>query len=196
MAKRIKVSHGFSLNKSEVVVYKRVLTRANFCTAVGLMATAFYTLVFLTETMVWLILPFFILVVLSDLLDGLCASWYDEHTYVGSIIDPLRDRLFTFAVLGNVWFVSPNEVVNLLIGVVVFELGNAFLTLLTKKEVHLIGKIRFLVHIFCGLQFVLQSYSQSWWLVTVDTWWLMLISLLASGVNLVCTIGRVTWKLR
>lgn len=183
MPTRKMVAHGFSPHKREVVVYDRVVTAANLMTFVGIVATVAYIFLFVTNSFTGLILPLVILVALTDLFDGLLASWNDEHTMLGSILDPVRDRLITIALLVNMLFFSDIGLVLLILLIVCAELGLAVTHISKVREVHLIGKIRFLVHLACGLQFVLQTYS-TWWPWNVNVGILMLVMLNASVVSL------------
>ncbi len=75
----------------------------NLITVSGIAATVFYVYSYLigNVTLLFVMLAW---VVVSDLLDGVSARRLHQETALGSLLDPIRDRLFILAVLGNmVW---------------------------------------------------------------------------------------------
>lgn len=65
----------------------------------------------------------------SDVLDGLCARWFNERTFLGACLDPLADKLLTLAVFITLAFVqSP-----------LFAIPRWFVVMVLLKELTLIA---------------------------------------------------------
>jgi len=143
-----------------------IFTPANVMTCIGLLAVLGYPLASTGTTLtkdeaVWLI----IIGGLSDAFDGFLARATHQCTRIGAIIDPLRDRFFVLAILGVMVIKNRELSLNVTaIGIVASEAiivwnhfyGNQY------PGVHLFGKIRMVIHIVCGLIFVLADGGILW----------------------------------
>ena len=145
----------------------RILTVPNVVTAFGLVAIFFYAAAYNQLIVIpgmWIVLSV-VLVGVSDLLDGLAARLLDQHTHVGKILDPVRDRLLGLAVLINFIVHSPQYTVLILVGgTVTIELGIGAVHYSRIKEriqwraKHTSGKVRQAVHLIAAGIFVFQEY--------------------------------------
>lgn len=54
------------------------------------------------DTAFWL----FIIAAATDVLDGWCARWFNDHTFLGACLDPLADKLLILAVFITLAFVQ------------------------------------------------------------------------------------------
>jgi cardiolipin synthase (CMP-forming) len=48
----------------------------------------------------------FIAAAITDVLDGLFARWFDDHTFLGAVLDPIADKLLILSVFFTLAFVQ------------------------------------------------------------------------------------------
>ncbi len=152
-------------NKKQVVVYNKYLTRANAWTISGIIAILFYAFQFTTGFIVFLApLVFFYGAVVSDLLDGASARRHNNHTRIGKIIDPIRDRLAGLVVVANMLFLKGVSVIAIEYFVVLILVETCIIMrcFLGFSTSHLFSKLRHVVHIVCGMIFICQTYWDFW----------------------------------
>ena len=103
----------------------------------------------------------------SDLLDGFFARMLDQHSRLGKMLDPIRDRLLGAAVLANIVITNPSVwKIAILIGLfeVAIAVIHAHRTLAAGAHplVHSSGKIRQAAHLVAAGVFVFQTYMPLW----------------------------------
>jgi cardiolipin synthase len=152
------------------------------------------TRVLLSPVIVWLMYRaywqqafiVFIAAALTDMLDGQLARWFNEQTHLGTLLDPLADKIFllsSFLALGTFhvpFFRVPGWLLIILIGrEIVMLCGSAFL--IKKDQVALVkplwwGKLSTCVQIIfiCWL-FV--CYFVGWHFYFLNQIWLAAVAL-------------------
>lgn len=172
-------------------VQRKIITVPNIITGAGIILTIFYVLMYATHTLEMLIPVVIFLVGFSDFLDGIAARLLNQHSVLGKLIDPARDRMLMIAVLVNIFLII-NSYVILIWLIVVFEILVILIHAIAKYKynlnigVHAIGKFRLLIHLICAQLFVVIVYWPSWWEAnkpewpTVDITLLLFIMLAAS----------------
>lgn len=182
----------------EVVVHKRLFTVPNLITVIGILLIGVYVYSYVTESWTYAIPLLIIAIGLSDLFDGLAARLLNQHSYIGKIMDPARDRLLLFAIMVNIVIVDSSIVVLLtILSLVVIELLIIAINLMfikkTKRigQVHTLGKLRMAVHGLCSGVFVVMVYWPGFWevwapvnLVQISIIQLLSIMIFASVVTL------------
>jgi len=147
-----------------------VVTRANMLTLAGILAVGFYVYQVTFLFLVWSIPITNVFIILTDVLDGILADKYDEHTTLGKFLDPLRDRLHMTAVLWNALLFGGGVVACPVIVAVVFEIALLLCAILYYHNfgkvtgVHFIGKLRALISWVAGMVLVIMLY----WFEAVD----------------------------
>ena len=149
-----------------------VWTIPNLITGLGIIATVLYITAITVSTthnaQTWWLPMLAACVILTDILDGVLADKLDQHSYIGKIIDPLRDRLLACALLLHVALLYPYFwMVISMVMVIAIEVRLAWLVALSANtEVHMVGKLR------AGLQWMMLLgiiVLQTWFAVTSDT---------------------------
>jgi cardiolipin synthase (CMP-forming) len=140
--------------------HERWCTIPNVITALGIVGVVWYCYLFLTDSSVWMIPLLHIGIVLTDALDGIAADAFDQHSYLGLYLDPLRDRMHAVAVLGNLVFVSPE--VGVIAWVMVAVIAEGWTALLFSRVLahspRMAGKVRTAIYGLCGLVALVQLY--------------------------------------
>ena len=138
----LKRLHGTS---DQYATQRKILTIPNLITAVGLFGVVLYGYWAVRDPQAWYL--FFVLgtlIILSDALDGLAADWCNQHSYLGKVLDPLRDRAFAAALLLHLWILHP--IIWLIIPIlllVAVEMVQAFTFIRQRRqEVHAVGKTK------------------------------------------------------
>ena len=146
------------VNDKRRYVTKKIFTLPNLITAMGLVAVSiygYYVVVDPTRLFVFMMLS--VLIIISDALDGVVADKFDQHSHLGKIMDPLRDRAFTAVLLWHFFALNTSQLLKVLIWIIVFiELSILLVYYVRKlKEVRWLGKMRFIAQwvllIFCLL---------------------------------------------
>ena|SRR3989344_3432523 len=147
-------------------VSNKILTVSNLITTVGIFLTVFYIWQFSVEKLTGLIPVTVLLIGLSDLLDGFSARRLNQHSILGKILDPLRDKLLMFAILANIFYIKQLTpfILPLLIIIVSEAFFYAKMFILLKKigvikmQAHFLAKTRQVIYGICGIIFVMQEY--------------------------------------
>ncbi|MDX1608032.1 MAG: CDP-alcohol phosphatidyltransferase family protein [Candidatus Spechtbacterales bacterium] len=154
--------------EQDVNVQRKVFTVPNAITFVGVLAVVAYIFMYSMNIATAFIPVMVIFVGLSDVLDGLAARKLDSHTYLGKILDPLRDRFLGLALILNIALYAEGALVYLFTAaIVVAELLTGYINWQKERKnktggsVHTAGKLRMLVHGLCGGAFVVQTYWPS-----------------------------------
>ncbi len=151
-------------NAKNFEVYNEVMTIPNLVTINGILLTLLYVVMYSFGLVISLIPVVVVLIVLTDALDGYCADRFNQHSQYGKVLDPLRDRLFTLALLGNIWLIAGNEVLLTMIVIVLLEINLAlhyrrvFLSTGKIAEVHWLGKARSALQWLLGFGILIQFY--------------------------------------
>jgi phosphatidylglycerophosphate synthase len=151
-------------NAKNFTVQDKIFTRANLLTFSGVLAVGFYIVQFSAGIFTAWIPVTKIYIAATDMFDGWLADKYNEHSKIGKAMDPWRDRLDAGAVLLNVWYLFGSSAALLIFAVVAAEViifcEGAWLYFYrnTVAEVHLIGKIRMIVHQICAFVILVQAY--------------------------------------
>lgn len=106
------------MNDISIKVSRRIATVPNFITGIGILLTAFYIWQFSEEKFVFLIPITICLIGISDFLDGFTARYLDQHSVLGKIIDPLRDRLLGAAIIVNMFYKNKTEFILWFIAII------------------------------------------------------------------------------
>jgi len=181
-------------------VKRKIITAPNFITGVGIILVCMYIVSFATNMYtIWIpVLIFY--AGLSDVLDGWVARKFNQHSYIGKILDPLRDRFLAAAIFVNIIMIADNDFPSyaFLFLILVYELGIGLVNYFRNKrvqdggKVHLVGKLRMLVHTACGGIFVLKTYwvdqlllfgEPGYWILRIDTFILIHIMFIASFIT-------------
>ena len=86
-----------------------IITIPNIVTSLGIICCFAFLYVLHQENNVWLLPLLALLIVISDLLDGMLADYFNQHSYVGKILDPIRDRVFTVFIAYAVYTLHPSS---------------------------------------------------------------------------------------
>lgn len=151
-------------------VRPRILTIPNLITACGLALVGIYAFCFLSGKAEAYIPLLVVLAGTSDLLDGMTARILDQHTHLGKVLDPLRDRLLGTAVLANI-ITRESKFFSLGAGIIALELaigGVHVYRLVAMGKIswrakHTSGKARQAVHLIIAGVFVFQTYAPGFW---------------------------------
>ncbi|MDX1535739.1 MAG: CDP-alcohol phosphatidyltransferase family protein [Candidatus Spechtbacterales bacterium] len=188
--------------EKDVEVQDRVFTVPNLITGLGIFLTFFYVLMYVGDWHTSWIPLVVVLVVVSDLLDGLAARQFNQHTTLGKLIDPFRDRLLEFAVIGNILFSDPSGVnVYIAVSIGIFEFLIFALKNKMRKEstsggfTHTLGKVRLAIHMLCAGIFVAGAYlvsSQEMfsWIRIFNETQLLTVMLVASAMAFGAYLGH------
>ena len=151
-------------NAKNFEVYDEIMTIPNMVTIAGILWTFLYIALYSFNISPVLIPVLVVLIVLTDAFDGYLADLLNQHSKYGKVLDPLRDRLFTVALLGNIWLIAGNDVLLTIVVTIALELNLAFYYrryyLLTGKvkEVHWLGKARSALQWLLGFVILVQFY--------------------------------------
>ncbi len=110
------------------------------------------------------ILPVVLLILLSDWLDGWLAKVLDQHSHWGKALDPIADRVFLLATLGNLFVLSDWRTAIILLFILAIEayvFAGAYLAYKLHNvitPVHWLGKLRMAVHCLVAFGIVFQAY--------------------------------------
>jgi phosphatidylglycerophosphate synthase len=159
------VSHGISMQTERAVVYDDWYTEANLITCVGFYELgAMVVLIFLHSNLI--LEPFmFLIVVLSDLLDGYVASKRQRHSELGAKIDAVRDRLTIPLVLMSIYtaqgfglWLAPAGVIGLFEGTIAYTALRAQSECSRPLNTHGPGMLRQIVHLLMVESILIVSY--------------------------------------
>lgn len=144
-----------------------IFTVPNLITTCGIISIFLYAYCFLWRVQEAYI-PLLVFVAgCSDLLDGLFARMLDQHSRLGKMLDPIRDRLLGAAILINIVIANP-AVWKLAILMCVFEVIIAAIHTYHRRttgvlaRTHFSGKIRQTIHLIAAGMFVFQTYMPFW----------------------------------
>ncbi len=89
-----------------------------------------FIFLYLQDALLWAALGMvvFIFAAITDYLDGYYARRYDVSSGLGTFLDPLADKILTFAGFICIPFIDPNQFPWWIIGVIIFR--DVFITLL------------------------------------------------------------------
>ena len=168
-------------------VRPRILTIPNLITAFGLALIGIYAFCFLSGNAEAFIPLLVVLAGTSDLLDGMAARILDQHTHLGKVLDPLRDRLLGVAVLANIIICEP-KLLSLGASIVALELaiGGVHIYRLTAigkiswRAKHMSGKTRQAAHLIAAGVFVFQTYVPILWNQWLGVPFIPLVSILST----------------
>lgn len=147
------------LVEPEASVSQKFLTWPNLVTGIGIVLTGIYCWQFFSGAAATLIPITVFLVGLSDLLDGLLARRLNQHSRLGKIIDPLRDRLLGFAMLINAAILKGAGVLfSAPVLIIVAVETIIFLPPFLRLKVHAIGKLRQMIYLACMWLFLAEVY--------------------------------------
>lgn len=145
---------------------------------------AVYVYLFMAESAVWLIPFIHAAVFVSDVLDGLTADVFDQHSRLGTRLDPIRDRLHSLATLANLAIVSDSGAVLAALAVTIAAesllAAHAYRGL--ASGAHRIGKMRAAAH---GIAGSLALVSVYWFDASLN------LDVIASGMALASVIAAV-----
>jgi len=144
------------------------LTVPNAITGLGILLTFFYVYQYVTASWVVWIPVTVIVVALTDAVDGFAARHLEQHSTVGKWLDPIRDKLLTFAVIGNIfheavrldisgWFIVLALVVFLAEAIVLAEGAWRRLHGMVIR-VHVLGKARQAINLAAATGIIVQLY--------------------------------------
>lgn len=176
-------------NAKNFEVQSKIFTRANLLTFSGILAVGFYVFQFTAGFFTAWIPITKIFITATDVFDGWLADKYNEHSVIGKVMDPWRDRMDTGAVLFNIWYLFGTDVAILLFLIILAEatilFEGFFLYILQARvaEVHWIGKARMAVHQACAFAILVQAYWLEHFYVNVST--LLVFMTLTSFIALV-----------
>ncbi len=145
-------------------VHEGIMTIPNMVTFTGIIWSFLYLIMYLFGICTYLIPVLVIFIVLTDGIDGYLADRLNQHSKYGKFLDPLRDRLFTLALLGNIWLIVGNQALPAIILLIVIESNLAlhyrevYLSTGKIKEVHWIGKARSALQWILGFGILIQFY--------------------------------------
>ncbi|OGZ57374.1 MAG: hypothetical protein A3F94_00550 [Candidatus Spechtbacteria bacterium RIFCSPLOWO2_12_FULL_38_22] len=164
----------------------RILTIPNIVTGFGILLVVVYILMYTTHTAEVLIPIIVIVIGLSDVLDGFLARALNQESELGTYIDPLRDRLMMLAIITNILWLASDINIALVVSILCAEgtviVINAFAKYKFKLsvKVHLVGKIRALIHLASAWVFSVMLYWPNVWKNVEPTWPPVNINLLLS----------------
>ena len=183
-----KVWQNLIYDKNADFFKNKIVTIPNIVTLGGIFLAVFYTLMYLTHTLEFLIPIVILLIGLSDFLDGLLARLLNQVSTFGKFLDPLRDRVTLVAVLINIalFLEGINYIILSLIVtaecVVVLINGLAKFKYQFYVQTHWVGKLRLLIHMMCAGIFSVMLYwpNSNSKLTDIDPNLLLFIMLTAS----------------
>lgn len=115
------------LFEKNVPVGDEILTWPNLITTLGILGIGVYIFQYTTETLIILIPITVFLIGFSDLLDGFTARRLNQHTWIGKLLDSLRDKLLRFTFFINLLFIEDSIfIIALLLFVVLASEGIIF----------------------------------------------------------------------
>lgn len=147
------------------VATDKICTRANMITVAGIIVTVFYIVQYTYGILLVLIPVIQSLILSTDVVDGIVADRRNEHSKLGKVLDPFRDRFFMFAAFVNLYVLFGDPVVSSVLVLVLTEAviwtGGAFVYLCTGNipSVHGVGKARAMVQ---GVAIVVISVQTYW----------------------------------
>ena len=125
--------------------HKHIITIPNLVTGLGVLGVVAYGyLAIHSPEDVWILLPIVILILASDMLDGVLADKLNQHSRIGKVLDTLRDRAFTGVLLLHIVLLDPAWQLILLAALVVILEGAIVVAEVwrRKAERHLYSKLR------------------------------------------------------
>jgi cardiolipin synthase len=139
----------------------------------------------------------------SDALDGFLAKHYNWVSVLGSVLDPIADKLLlvvTFLSLGYLALVPAWLVVAVLGRDIIIVTGAvAYYVVIGRYEMapSLVSKLNTLMQITLVLSIILSQVVDfpKWWMIEIG-WWIVLATTVASGVHYVIVWGRSAWRQR
>lgn len=159
------VSHGIASTLENVHVYDALYTEANVITFLGVIGLVAMVLMIVTDIHT-ATLPFLFLstAVLSDFLDGKACKRHDCHSTIGTLLDPLRDRLAIIVMVTSIvktvglgiWLIPA-------MFILVFELGVAHIATQAHEQglvlnSHGPGEKRQVVHLIASWTLLIFFY--------------------------------------
>ncbi len=151
-------------NAKNFAVQDKFFTRANLLTFSGICAVGLYVFQFTTNTLIAWIPITKIYVALTDIFDGWLADAHNEHSKIGKVLDTVRDRFDTGAVLINMWLLFGTDAtsfISLIAGAEIIIFLEGLCLYISNKEiaeVHKAGKFRMTVHQVCAFAVLVQAY--------------------------------------
>jgi phosphatidylglycerophosphate synthase len=177
------------------VVTRALYTVPNVITASGIIAIGVYIYACFMRD-VYLLIGMQVLIIASDVLDGYLADVLHQHSRIGKLLDPARDRLHMLACVGTVWWVTPQTLYLLVmlcgIELAIGTIGMYALAVKKSFNVHAVGKLRSAMHWACFSTFLVQEYMLE--RIYVPTEVLMTVALCASGCALATYVQRMFFK--
>ena len=186
-------------NVSAHKVSSNIVTVPNLITSGGILMTGFYFLQFYYTIATWFIPINILLIGISDILDGYLATLLNQHSWLGKWLDGARDRFTGAMVLWNMIIVHSSTIICMLIvSLVILEVTNAFF--LAQKaikaiesnktvNVYRVSKARQLLHVTCGLIFVVQEYWLPSAVVSVE--FLLTLMIIGSFANVMALLKEI-----
>lgn len=151
-------------NAKNFEVHDEIMTLPNMVTIAGIFLTVVYVVLFTAGIAMFFIPIIVVLVVLTDALDGYLADRLNQHSRYGKVLDPLRDRIFTFALLWNILLIVGGDAFLSIVLLIALELNLAlyyrkfYLSTGKVLEVHWIGKARSALQWLVGFWILVQFY--------------------------------------
>lgn len=151
-------------NAKSFTVHRSIMTIPNMVTISGILWTIIYTVQYSFGIATGLIPFLVVLIVLTDAADGYLADRLNQHSSYGRVLDPVRDRLFTAALLGNLWIIAGKAVLVpiglLVLSEVLLALEAMVLYHISGEMpvVHWIGKARSALQWVLGYAVLFQTY--------------------------------------
>jgi cardiolipin synthase len=139
----------------------------------------------------------------SDALDGFLAKHYNWVSVLGSVLDPIADKLLlvvTFLSLGYLALVPTWLVVAVLGRDIIIVTGAvAYYVVIGRYDMapSLVSKLNTLMQIVLVLGIILSQVVDfpKWWMIQIG-WWIVLTTTVASGAHYVIVWGRSAWRQR
>ncbi len=139
----------------------------NLITLSGIITTLIYVAGYLTGH-IYVATTAAIWTMCSDFLDGKIARILKQETTFGAVLDPINDRLFLTAVLGNILYINGAEALfNVWTATIVAsEFGSIGVVVITltvfnkKVKVNFVGKIRQVGHLILMGMAIADSYYE------------------------------------
>lgn len=137
----------------------------NLITLSGIVATLVYIAGYLTGH-IYIAMTAAIWTMCSDFLDGKAARILKQETSIGAVLDPINDRFFLAAVLGNILYLNGTETLFNIwtAAIVASEIGIILVVIITlavfnkKVKVNFVGKIRQVGHLILMGVAITDSY--------------------------------------
>jgi phosphatidylglycerophosphate synthase len=149
-------------------------TVPNAITGLGLLCIGIYVGMFKTNTALAYIPVINAIIILTDIADGIVADWLNQHTALGKILDPLRDRLHVATFLWHMLTVNADGIKPAIYATVAAELAVAASSLLyfvlraKIAAVHSVGKGRADIQWSAMLLVLTQMYWLDYELLRVE----------------------------